>query len=114
MTGVLLTPELAKVVQEMVREYLRTNPDLIRGRQSAIPRMHDYAIRMGKVDAGVEAGESVDVSIYGGTTKGSETDTGDNVNAYLRYSSLTSGAWCHVAFIDGGWEILVGDPCWEP
>lgn len=73
--------------------------------------MHDYAIRLGKVDSDVTAPASATVSIYRGTTKGSETDTTENVTAYLRYSELAAGSWCHVAYIDGGWEIIVGDPC---
>lgn len=114
MTGVTMTPEFARAVQRMVRDYLRTSPDLIRQRRGVDNRLHDYSFRVGKTDSAVTAPASVTVSIYSGTTKGSETDTGDNVTAYLRYSELAAGAWCHVAYIDGGWEILIGDPCWEP
>lgn len=111
MSGVLLTPELARAVRDMVRDYLRSSPELRRDRSGLPPRQHDYSIELGKVDAAVTAGNSVSVSIWRGTTKGSETDTGVNVTAYLRYSELASGSWCHVMYHNGGWEIFVGDPC---
>lgn len=113
MTGVKMTPEFARAVQKMVREYLQKSQDVRPTRQSAKSNPHDYSFRLGKTDAAVTAPASVTVSIYSGTTKGSETDTGDNVTAFLRYSELAINQWCHVAFIDGGWEILVGDPCAE-
>lgn len=114
MTAVLLDKDLAIAIRDFVRDEIRRSPNPTRRQPQRIATPHDYSIRVGKVDAAVSAGESVSVSIYSGTTKGSETDTGDNVTAYLRYSELAIGAWCHVAFIDGGWEILIGDPCWEP
>ena len=109
--GVLMTPELAKVVQQMVREYLRTSPDTKPQRAFGPARMDDYSIKLGKVDDDCEAGDTVTVSIWKGTTKGSETDTGDNIEAYLRYPELTADSWCHVMYHNGGWEIFVGDPC---
>jgi len=114
MTAGLISAELYDRLKRMLDAWEAEYDPRI-GRQRVTRRMpHDYSIRVGKVDADVSADESVSVSIYHGTTKGSETDTGENVTAYLRYSSLSAGAWCHVAYIDGGWEILVGDPCWEP
>lgn len=111
MSGVLLSRELAEAVQKMVREELRKSPASKPQRPFGAARKHDYSIELGKVDAAITAPGSVSVSIWRGTTKGSETDTGDNVTAYLRYSELASGSWCHVMYHNGGWEIFVGDPC---
>jgi len=111
--GVLISRELANVLQQMAREWQRKTPSTKPQRAHGPARMQDYSIELGKVDADVTAGNSVAVSIYRGTTKGSETDTGDNVTAYLRESSLAEGAWCYVFYVNGGWEIFFGDPCWE-
>lgn len=111
MSGVLLSRELAEAVRQIVRDEQRKGPSTEPFSPFGPARMQDYSIELGKVDADVTANNSVSVSIYRGTTKGSETDTGRNVTAYLRYSELASGSWCHVMYHNGGWEIFVGDPC---
>ena len=61
--------------------------------------------KLGKTDAAIDKGESGTVSIYKGTTKGSETDSTNDVTAYNRFGNLGADKWVFVEFINGGWEV---------
>lgn len=64
---------------------------------------------IGKTDAAITKGNSGTISVYQGTTKGSETDSGVNVTAYNRFADLASGVWVHVEWINGGWELTAAE-----
>lgn len=49
------------------------------------------------------------VDFYAGATKGSETTTGDSVDAYNRFADLASDKWCLVMFLGDGWELFAGE-----
>jgi hypothetical protein len=53
----------------------------------------------------------VDVNVYRGTTKGSESFTGGDViaNVYNRFANLASGKWVLCLRIQGGWELVAGE-----
>ena len=65
--------------------------------------------RIGKTDAAIDKDGSGTVSVYKGTTKGSETDSGNDVEAYNRFGDIEAGKWVLVEFISGGWEIYQGE-----
>lgn len=68
---------------------------------------------LGQTDTALTAPTTGTVSLYSGT-KGSETDTGENLTALLlRYAELAAGQKCHVLCDETGEEILIGDPCAE-
>ena len=50
-------------------------------------------VRIGKTDAAIDQDSSGTVSIYAGTSKGSETDTGNNVEAYSRFGDIDDDVW---------------------
>ena len=54
-----------------------------------------------------DATETVD--LYSGDTKGSETKTDDDVEAYNRFADVATGKWCIVIFIGGGWELIAAE-----
>ena len=63
-----------------------------------------------KTDASHAKGATGTVSIYSGTTKGSETDTGLNLTGvYNRFATLASGKWALAFPVDAGWELWAGE-----
>lgn len=62
----------------------------------------------GKTDAAHNKGASGTVSIWSGT-KGSETDTTENVTAWNTFANIGSGKWVVVAWVDGGWELIAAE-----
>ena len=54
-------------------------------------------------------GASATIDLYSGTTKGSETATGDSQSAYNRFGNLATGMWCIAIFIGDGWELIAGE-----
>lgn len=64
---------------------------------------------LGKTDAAINKGTSGTVSIYGGTTKGSETDTGNNMTVYNRYANVAAARWVTIMYIDSDWEMICGE-----
>ncbi len=37
--------------------------------------------------------------------KGTEVDTGENIDAYARMGGITADDWVFLEWIDGGWEV---------
>lgn len=66
-------------------------------------------VLLGKTDAAIDKGDSGTVSLYSGSTKGSETDTGENVEAYNRFADLDSGVWVHVTFVGTDYELSAAE-----
>lgn len=65
---------------------------------------------LGKTDASHAKGATGTISIYSGTTKGSETDTGENLTGvYNRFADLASGKWVLCFPVDAGWELWAGE-----
>lgn len=60
---------------------------------------------LGKTDAAHNKGATGTVSIYGGGTSGSETDTTINVTAYNRFGNIASGKWVYVFQGENAWEV---------
>lgn len=60
---------------------------------------------LGKTDAAINKAASGTVSIYGGSTSGSETDTTENVTAYNRFGNVGSGKWVYVFPGENAWEL---------
>jgi hypothetical protein len=63
---------------------------------------------IGKTDATHAKGSSGTISIYSGT-KGSETDTGVNVEAWNRFADLGSGKWVTLLWIGEGYDLIAGE-----
>lgn len=62
-----------------------------------------------KTDAAHAKGATGTVSIYSGT-KGSETDTGENIEGvYNRFADLATGKWALAFPVDSGWELWAGE-----
>jgi len=67
------------------------------------------AFILGKTDAAHNKSASGTVSIYTGTTKGSETDSTNNVTAYNRFANVESGKWVLLIYINGGYEMIAAE-----
>jgi len=61
-----------------------------------------------KTDAAHNADASGTCSIYGGPTKGSETDMGINLTAWNRYADLESGKWAQAQLEGKDWDLVAG------
>jgi len=104
-----LTPNAArrlvrviKLLESQVRSLVNRSP----GRY----KVNRRKIYLGKTDASHDQGAAGTISIYSGTTKGSETDTTTNITGvYNRFSDLDSGKWVHVEWLNGGWELSSGE-----
>lgn len=104
--GVQFRREFAEQVKLAVDDWLRRNPPLPRTEGTRRPIPHDYSFRIGVLQEDIDQGDSGDVTIYEGTTKGSETASDITVEAYNRFGDLSDGQQCIILFIDGGWEII--------
>lgn len=61
--------------------------------------------RLVKPDADIAEDTSGTCSVWYGATKGSETDTGDNIEAYTR-QDLVEDQWCWALAMPNGWELI--------
>lgn len=67
-------------------------------------------VLLGKTDAAHAKGATGTISIYTGTTKGSETDSGrDITGVYNRFADLETGKWVLLHWVAGGWELIAGE-----
>lgn len=73
-----------------------------------IDKISGATIKLGKTDAAHAKGASGTISVYSGT-KGSETDSGENVTAWNRYANVASGKWVTCVWINGGWDLVAGE-----
>jgi len=58
-----------------------------------------------KPDADIAADTSGTCSVYYGATKGSESDTTQNITGYTR-QDLVTGQWCLAVGLANGWELV--------
>ena len=66
----------------------------------------EFDVILGKADAAISKSASGTVSVYTGTTAGSETDTTNNITAYARWGDVASGKWVLCIWLLGHWEII--------
>lgn len=94
-------------LQEVVRRVLPQRPG--KGARPSTPRVVDGDRHLGKTSAAIAKGATGTVAVYTGRTKGSETASGLEVEAYNRYADLGSGKWCRIEWVLGGWELYVAE-----
>lgn len=88
-------------ISPFVRAMERAPQDIIQRRDS----LSDVPILLAKT-TGIHAQDATqDVELWFGE-KGAETNSGETVEAFNRFTELGSGAWCFVRWIDNGFEIL--------
>lgn len=105
--AVSFTLEGAKRIATAVRSEERRNQNTLRGLPNRINR---HTVYLGKTDAAIAKGASGTISIYSGTTKGSETDTNlDITSVYNRFSAVAINRWVHVSWVDNGFELSAGE-----
>lgn len=66
-------------------------------------------VRLGKTTVAHDKGETEEVAIYSGETKGEETDTEETEDAYNRFADLATDKWVILMHVDGGWELIAGE-----
>lgn len=101
-----LTPRLLKRVGEAVRQVERQRPGPSRSRVNRTPTGSRVLV---KTTVAHNKGQTQPCEIYRGTTKGSETATGEEIDCYNRYADLESDKWARAEFVDGGWELYCGE-----
>ena len=67
------------------------------------------AICLGKTNAAISKSTSGSVSVYTGTTQGSEGDTGIDITCLNRYADLEADVWVRALLTMNGWELFVGE-----
>lgn len=83
---------------------LPTESGPIRGKDA------QHRLLLGKTDAAHAKGATGTISIYTGTTKGSETDSGRNIEGvYNRFADLAADKWVLLHWVAGGWELIAGE-----
>lgn len=60
---------------------------------------------IGKADAFIAKGTSGNVSIWGGATPSTISETARTISAYSRMTFVDSGRWVHLTRFPSGWEI---------
>ncbi len=65
---------------------------------------------LGKTSGSHAVGAIQSVDLYAGP-HGTETATGETLDALNRFVLLSGGVWVLLAFIGRGWEIVTADPC---
>lgn len=63
------------------------------GSGMVLVRPAPFLTGIGKADSAISQGNSGTVSVWAGTTLGSESDTGDSISVYSRFGDIESGAW---------------------
>jgi len=105
--GYTLSPEALSKVRETVRIVLgeyRNNPKNRGGPGSG----RTNQMEVGKTGETIAKGDSGDVVIWRGSTKGAETAVSPElrITAYNRFGDLASGMWVYVVWLGSGWEIF--------
>lgn len=62
-------------------------------RKLVLVRPAPFLVGIGKADGAISQNNSGTVSVWAGTTLGSEGDTGENITVYSRFGDIESGAW---------------------
>ena len=103
----VLSDEVISQLERMFREFVsrQRNTQGHRARSSN----SSMNISLAKTTTTHDKGASQTIDLYSGTTKGSETTTGDSPSAYNRFADLATGKWCIAIFINGGWELIAGE-----
>jgi hypothetical protein len=74
-------------------------------RANSLALQFDYML-IGKTDAAITKGSSGTISVYSGTSASGLADTGDNVTAYNRFSSVAAGKWVACWTMPWGFELV--------
>lgn len=61
---------------------------------------------LGKPNSDVAQGATGTFTIYSGDTKGSETATSREEDAYCRAAAITTTQMSYLEWVDGGWEAV--------
>lgn len=82
-----------------------------------IPRLWTRPLLICKTAEEIDKNTTGTLNVYwrdigGGVGKGSETNTGETIEAYMRYADAASDAWCKAYWIQGGWEFMTLE-CFE-
>ncbi len=108
-----MTVELSeRTAQRLLREFenLKNQVRNLFRRQPGRFKANRRRLYVGKTDAAIDKGNSGTVSIWAGTTKGSESDTGDNITGvYNRFADIAITKWVHVEWVNGGWELSAAE-----
>lgn len=107
MAGHSFDEQGARRIVDAVRHVEGTYHNPPTGRRQHVDRSRFY---LGKTDAALNKGSSGTISIWSGTTKGSETDTTVNTTSvYNRFGNIASGKFVLLCWVDNGWELVAGD-----
>lgn len=103
--GVTFSRSAAAKIKRAVLEVLQSQDTQRSLRKAAYGS--PYLEKIGKTDEYILQDGSGDVSVYEGTTKGSETATGAILeNVHNRLGDVSADSWVHLKFRGGGWEIV--------
>jgi hypothetical protein len=95
-----LTETDLRILREVVAKVRAGQFDLPRGEI----RPNGTRILLAKCTSSVAKGASGTFKVYSGTTKGSEADTGIEIEAYCRMAAYTADTWAYLEPVDSGWE----------
>ena len=106
----VLSDELAAVVQDVARAFLRSEiPTIRRLIQGRLVDNWQGSMFLVKHGSNVTAGNSASFDVYGklGEAQGSETDIGDNLDVYVRMGDYTANKWALAAPVGTGFEMII-------
>jgi hypothetical protein len=61
---------------------------------------------LGKSNAATGGSGLVTVNVYAGTTKGSESSSGNTINAYSRFGAVGLAKWVLCYWVNRNWEVI--------
>ena len=106
----VLSDELAAVVQDVARAFLRSEiPTIRRLIQGRLVDNWQGSLFLVKGTSNVTAPAAGSFNVYGklGEAQGSETDIGDDVTVYVRMGDYTANKWGIAAPVGSGFEMLI-------
>jgi len=107
MSGKLLGPKLEAAIRRLIQ--IENGRPTVSGMKRRNSRPFTFSIQLGKTNEAIAKGESGEVEFWYGSPKGSETASGETVQAYNRFADIEADKWVIVCVIQGGWEFLVGE-----
>jgi len=108
--GSTLSPTAVNQLREVVRRVLREELfSLPTGRTNK--GIMSQPLLLSKSSSEFTVNTTATVTVYAGTTPGSETATTSTVGVYNRFGTVPLNHWLVLGFVSGHWDIIAANPC---
>lgn len=103
-----LTRPAVRAVTRVVADHRQSLPATGRRTRRIFPTT-GIQVRIGKADEDISKGSSGTISIWTGDAADSLTDSGKDIEAYVRMADVDEGKWVYVTRFPSGWEVTMAE-----